>query len=423
MYSNELHQNRISAPNDIASRGKKLPILEFLVILFFAVYFLLPSVSATVNFMVSFFFAGGYLLYIGYKDAKQLALVAKFLAVVAWIAFLFFVLTDSKTISHSSSNYFLKVFFSKANQTLMTFFAVYLVYRLVSKANQKQKKFFLIFACALFAYIIFNTTAELIENPDATRSWANFEEQSENDVGTYAYIYAVPIVITALTSLLFKNKSTFLKVVLIAVIVFLFFFLTLAQYTLALLIAFVGVVLQINNNIKNQGIKILLWLLLGVLLLFLPNILEFLASKIESEQMTTRLLEIAAFFKSGDTSGYNLSSRFELYKQTVIAFFRSPIIGNRSLPFNGHATFLTLPADIGIFGAVPYFALLIACKRKVCMLLQNEQRQFIPVFICLVLMGLTNPIHSALPLSFAVWALAPMLLYMGVDKNETQVGD
>ena len=402
------------------SMGKsKLPLWEVLLLIFFAFYYLLPAVTEAVPFMVALAVAVVYLLLLFIKgDASRLA-VPLFLTGVAWISLLFLLLTDTQSISQSVENYTVKVYFSKINQMLFSFFPIFMLHRLVTGANKTQLRLCFWLLVAIVGYVIVNTTIELLVNEDATRSWANFEEQAENNVGTYAYVYAVPMIITALVSQCMRRQKMWQKLLIIALIAFLFLFLTLAQYTLALLISCAGVALQLNFSIRKTAYKVLLWLFFAVLLLFLPNILRFLAENIQSEQMQDRLTELAAFFDSGDTSGYNFNGRLTRYIETIKAFFRSPIWGNRSLPLDGHATFLTLPADVGLLGAIPFFAIIHWCVNRMKSLLPYVRKEFIPLVVCYVLMGLTNPIHSALPLSIAMWLVAPLILFYGVKTNET----
>ena len=116
-----------------------------------------------------------------------------------------------------------------------------------------------------------------------------------------------------------------------------------------------------------------------------------------------------------------------MYWQTIVAFVKSPIWGNRSLSIDGHATFLTVFADIGILGGGLFVYLYHITKKKMFLGEKREIRKvYATVFICLILMGLTNPIHSALPLAFTMWFFVPMLIERKIEKekmNEETLGN
>jgi len=143
----------------------------------------------------------------------------------------------------------------------------------------------------------------------------------------------------------------------------------------------------------------------------LPPILDFLAKHVPSKQMAIRLREIATFFSTGDANSDNLGGRLELYWKTIKAFFKSPLWGNRKLGFDGHSTFLSVFADIGIFGGIFFVSMYVLARKKINSLFTEGQiRAYRPAFVGLILIGLTNPIHSAEPLAAAVWLFVPLMI-------------
>ncbi len=412
--------NTIYASNAIKQNVQKkvqLCFAEFAIILFFTMYYLLPSFGYSFSFLIVFGLGIVYLLCIALQDTRMLKTVSAFLVSIFFISLLYYLLTDTQSISSSASNFGLKRIVSKMNQLLMMFLPMFMYVRVEKRASKKQKQFIIFLASLLFSYVIINTFAELTINPNITREWANFEAGAENNVGTYTYVYVVPIVISAITSLLYKVKKIHQKVLVIVAIIVLMMFLIMAQYTIALLVSIIGILLQVNLNIKHSYSKIILWFSLIIGLFLLPVVITAFANQIESKQMATRLLEIVDFLQSGNASGYNLSGRLELYWKTILAFLKSPIFGNRSLGFDGHATLLVFAADIGIFGCIPFYAWFAYSKKRVQSLLDEKRKQFGAVYAVLIIMGLTNPIHSAAPVLFAAWFMAPMIIKIG-DKND-----
>lgn len=398
------------------NQTQKMFIFEIILVLFFFVYSLLPVMSSIMSFMLPLFVGIGYLAILFVLEPKWRQQILVFIAAVGIIAVMYYILTDSIIVSSTASNYGVKVIMTTLNQYFMTFFPALLFVRIYTKASYTQRRFLYLVAMVMFAIVMINTFTELLTNDRATKDWSEFSTQSENNVGTYSFVYAVPMVVTALTSLLFTLKGIGKKIIIVGIIIFLFVFLLAAQYTLALLISIIGIALQLSANIKSATYKLLLWLAFASVLFLMPIILEFMSESIESEQISTRLKELAAFFGSGDASGYNLNGRMELYWKSIVAFFKSPIIGNRRLGFNPHATLLGVPADIGAFGLYLLVMLIVKSKKYISQLMGDRAKQFTPVVWCVVIMGLTNPIHSAFTALFATWLLAPMIIKIG-DKN------
>ena len=293
-------------------------------------------------------------------------------------------------------------------------------------ASKKQKTYLLWLMGGIFLYVLMNTTIELTVNKDATRAWENFDKQNRNNVGTYAYVYAVPFIMALLPYFYGQCKQGGYKLGVVALGIFLFVFLLLAQYTLAILIAGIGFMMQIIIKIKDPSYKVLICGCVILALISAPLILNFAAARVPSQQMATRLREMANFFSLGDISSDNLGTRLQLYWKAIKAFFQSPLFGNQKLGFDPHSSFLAMFADIGILGGVAFSSLYVLAKKQCNQLLSKTQQQaFMPAFVCLILMGLTNPIHSADPLVMAIWLFIPLaIMVLGKEKkNETLLGD
>lgn len=392
-------------------------IIDKIFILFFALYYILPDMSNRFNFLIPIVLGMGYMAYILFISRGSVNEVLKYFFLICFIALLYCFLTDTTTIAATASNKLFKRFISKYYQLFMMFLAVFLLKQVIDRGTLKQKKFFLAVSYLLYVYVVLITFRELAVNPNITKEWSEFAESSKNNIGNYYFVYAVPILIALCTSALLEYKKPILKILFALVIVFLFYFLLLAQYTLSVLISIIGIGLYVYNNAKTTVNKTLILLLFVFFAIAFPYIVLFAAKKVPSEQMSVRLYEIYHFFTDGDATGYNLNGRLELYKKSIVAFLKSPIWGNRSVNFDGHATFLTVLCDLGLLGGIPYFYLFRHSRKKVSSLINDPQNRFTPIYIMLVLMGLTNPIHMALPLMYAIWFVAPVSLDVFGENN------
>lgn len=397
-------------------KKNKIAWLELAFIMLFSVYYILPSVSNSMNILVPITAGLMYIVYITLKDAKAGVKIIGYLFVILFIALAYILLTDTATISKSLEAVKLKQFIATFNQYFCMYLPAVFLYRTVKKANVNQKKLMLAFTFALIIFVIIQTLQELAINPDAIRQWSMFEELDDDNIGNYYFVYSIPILLVAI-SVCLPNFNKIQVVAAVLSMVFLFYFLLKAQYTLALIITVIGLLVQLFVSLKSDFSKAMLLLAATVGAFFVPNVLEFAYTSVKSEQVSIRLKELYDFFTSGSTGGYNLNGRLTLYGKSALAFLKSPIIGNRHLDFDGHATCLTVLADTGIIGGIPFYYLLISAWKKTKLILNQEGKRYFPVYMCLLLMGFTNPIHTSLPLAITVWYIAPLLINTVYEKR------
>ncbi len=384
-------------------------IIEYFLMMFFSAYYILTSLYSSINFYIIIFVIVIYVCYLLSQEQKYIRLSIIMLSLMIITALAYTILTDTKTIAASGMMLEIKQFISKFFQFLTMYFPVVLFVRMSDVMSERQKRSMITIIGILIVYVMFQTLQELAINPNAIRQWETDAEIEDDNIGGYYFVYSIPILVATILICIEKMDS-FKKTIGVLMVVLLFYFLLRAQYTLALLISVIVVLVQLFRMIKN-GVFKLIFLFAGVLLLFfLPNLLLWFANNTDSFQMSVRFRELHAFFESGDSGGYNLNSRLTLYSKTIISFFHSPLWGNRNLDFDGHATYLTVLSDTGLIGAIPFYCLLSNAFNSVRETIGRYHKKLIPVFIGLLCMGLTNPIHSSMPLSFAVWFVAPFTI-------------
>ncbi len=397
---------------------EKLSPIEFAFIIFLFAIYLLPAFSLGSTTLLIILLA--YCILLLGIDKNIAPFVCKSLLLIAALALAYALLTDTSSIAENASNRELKRFISKLYQYLTLYFPAILFVRVNKKATQKQKMWLIIIGIAIMIYVIITTWIFLIENPNATREWTGVDEVSSENVAGYYFIYAVPIIISTVAIIFTKVKGA-AKLLTLGCIIVGIIFLVNAQYTLSILIAIIGVLIQIFRNMRSNISKVVFVFSMFLVALFLPNILEFAISRIPSYQVAVRLGEIHDFLTGQGADGYNLNGRLTLYGDTVKAFFDSPIWGNRKLDFDGHATFLTVLSDTGLIGSIPFYSLLIVVCSCIKKQISSQKAQFNVIIIMFVMMGLTNPIHASMPLGFATWFLAPLIIQMIFkedNKNE-----
>lgn len=399
---------------------RKLPMLEMVFIMLFSVYYLLPSVnSGIVHFSVPLILGLLYTIYVLFMDKKTGTKFILYIGVISILSLAYLSFTDASALANISEPVALKRFASKFYQYFCMYLPLLFFSRIMSRASRYQKKWFLLCFAVLFVYVVIQTLQLLAVEPDAIRKWEQFDELAEDNIGSYYFVYSVPVVIVILAICLPKLNK-FFKIVDIAAIVFLFYFIIKSQYTLALLISGAGLLLRLFLSIKQTFLKMIFIIIAFFAMFFVPDMLLFVAIHVESVQMATRLLEIYEFLTSGSLSGYNLSGRITLYGKSIVAFLKSPIWGNRKLEFDGHATCFTVLADTGIIGGIPFYYLLTSVNNQIKERLGENRKEYFTIFFCMLLMGFTNPIHSSLPLALTTWFIAPLAIEVVYKKEKNK---
>lgn len=178
-------------------------------------------------------------------------------------------------------------------------------------------------------YVGINTSAHLKNNPLLSRYLSTGSEIKEeflgnitySGIGDYTYFYSIVMIVLALVNYLFiKNNNKASKVVLIITIIFFALLIIQAQFTIAILLLAIFIILMILNNVlnkvKNKDIIILGILVIFLLaMIYLPNILKsvYNLEKIPNE-IRIRIEEIYNAITQNRKYGFN---RFEFKIKTV----------------------------------------------------------------------------------------------------------
>ena len=403
-------------------KQNKLPLAEFLLYVFFIYYYIMPSAFNDVPLIISLgigFLYVTYVLFFTHTNKRVSEIIMSFLGCIIFVTFCYYLLTETKTIDTSVSNYDLKRFLSKFQQLFFTFLPVLFTYRVLKHGDKKQTKILLTISALFILYVVFKTFNELSANDSATRVWTDFSSLSAKNIGTYNFVYAVSVSIPVAFALFLNTNKPKEKTGLFIYVAIGFVFLIMASYTLSLLISAILCYLALFLNTKTKFIKSVALIITPLILILLPTLLDFTATYIvPRESMAKRITEVSKYF-SGEAMGYNLNGRITLYRDTLKAFFQSPIIGNSSLHFDGHATFLTVLSDIGLLGSVPFYWLYFSSHKKIGNILgvKSQKRCFLIAFLSVFLTGCVNPIHSALPLPMVAWFIVPLATKIFIKKE------
>lgn len=400
-------ENTLSMKNQ-SQKGIKLLDIVFLMAVL--VFLLLPSVQLIVKFYtilaVAIAFVGAYTLFTGEQYPLKILMGA------FGLTLLFFALGDVSNLTDMISKFY---------YYFIMCFPALLLYWFLPKSTKNQRIFLLLFIFLLYILVLRNTYQELLINENVTRSFDNALEVNADNVGTYDFVYATAALLPFLGVLISEVNSLWKKILFAVLALFLLNFLLLAQYTIALLAAAISLMCVPILKAKKRETKLLCLILMACVLVCCPIFLKFLAERVPSEQMSIRLSEVVNFLSESDSSGYNLNGRLTLYRRALQAFAAHPLTGNRVLTFDSHSTILAVMARTGIWGILIYAYMLRKMKRKTCILI-NKSRDgwsyFTPVFVYLIIVGLTNPIHSAIITNTVVWFVTPLGFTL-LEKGES----
>lgn len=385
----------------------RLSVVEMVGVCLLAAAYLIPRAALGSTVLLGILLA--YSCYIALLDWELRPLILRIMLLTFLIGILYAVWVDDFAVAPNVANRTLKRFFAKTYQYYALYFPAILFLRVNHAGSRIQKRILLILSIGLMVYLAANTRMFLLDNPNASREWGEFENLSNQNIANYYHVIAYPILVAVAAACMVRLKPVYRMIVLIAIVMTIEFIIA-SQYTLSLLISIVGICYQIGVTIRTRVWRIIYTMVILVLAAFIPEFLRLGIRLIPSEQMTIRLGEILAFLSGQGADGYNLNGRLTLYWKSIVAFLTSPIWGNHKLDFDGHATFLTILADTGILGGIPFYYLLSSVVKQLRVTLGEHGKQIRTVILVVALTGLTNPIHASQPFGMAAWFIAPMLI-------------
>ena len=392
------------------------PWVEYVAIVFMAIFFLVPAWGTKISWYVVLAFCLAYFglsSFLFVQSSKTRWIIVGMFGLVLFTTFLFSVLAEPITIAPSSSGGFsLSFFISTLEQLFFSFFPVFLFYRMATSSSTSQERVLLLIVSVVILYVVTHSLLELAENPRLSRMNDVDMEIAQKNVANFDFVYALTGLIPVLTYCFFQIKSKMAKLLIVFSLIYLYYFIFKAQYTLSFLVSLIALFFVVYDNLPNNLIaKYLFWIVIFAIVINLPSIFTLLSTLVDSEDMVVRFDELGSFFDSGESEG-DMQSRLVLYASAVNDFLDSPIIGNYHIGYNPHSTFLTWLAYTGIVGSLPLFYLYWKTPRLVLRFLHEKHSiaAYKAVVLTLILNGLTNPIHSNNSYAMIVFFISPLVL-------------
>ena len=398
----------------------RIPSWEFILIAISTIYFIVPSVQMMVPFYAFLPIEIFYSFYLLSKRYIDTSVFAQYVLLIFFISLLYALLTDPVSIADDISYRTTKRFLSKFMQYSCMFFPLLFLKRCIMVGTQRQNTRLLGISVISMLIACQSILDLIVENSLAAREFSVEEstKDMEGFVVAYPFVYGMSFVfvLTIFLAIKIRIKNFILKCIFAILALFFLYFLLKAQFTLALLTSILSILILLMREIKRLDTFILFLCFCFPFLIILPELFRFVITALP-EVLSSRFGEVYDFYMGNSMNDdSDLLGRFALYEKSIQAFLNSPIWGNRTVDFDGHATYLMVWADLGIIGGIPIFTLLFRSKRVVSKLLGKLSFYFTPFFIHLFLNGLTNPIHASLQIYICVWFLIPLSLYAFSSK-------
>ena len=105
------------------NRNNQILTIDTIYIVFFSMYYILPSVSAKFTFLFPLALVFVYIVIGTIRNGMKLStIIVRYLFLIAFISFLYMILTDASSIAADVSDRELKRFLSKYYQMAMMFY-------------------------------------------------------------------------------------------------------------------------------------------------------------------------------------------------------------------------------------------------------------------------------------------------------------
>lgn len=404
--------------------NQNLSYVELILMIFFSARAIIPDFSLIPDLAVVGLTIG-YLAFVATRSSstEYPNNIGRFILIALFLSVLYFLLTDTKTIQQNVSNRLLKVLFAKFNQYSYQLMPFAIMYRLVLKGSSKQHRIFLIGVAIFFGLTLIATNTFLSANPGAIRSFHNtdFDSSELEGLGNFYFVYGAAALIPSLGLIYWYSQNMKAKIASVIVIIYIFSFLLKAQFSLALLIPLVCL-LYIWYIKLPQGQRRYFCFFTPIAFVVLPFFFKFVAEHVGADNdIHDRFMELyyTFTFQDSTSTAQDGVGRLTIYWDTIKAFLTSPLWGTK-IYFDPHSTFLGILTDVGLLGFVPYMMMFYFMAKNIYRYLDIEgQKSLFKVsLLFIIIMGLTNPIHSTSALQFAIWCIAPLVILEIKNKSK-----
>lgn len=271
----------------------------------------------------------------------------------------------------------------------------------------------------------------LIENPMLARLLATgsyhktIEATSARGVVSYGVVYALSLVIVVFLFLLItKKEKRVLTVALITIFVALIIF---AQFTISILMIFLGLLLIISTNnmsAKNMSLRVTIIIMVSIpVIVLFPYVLEFLVeNNVFRYEITARIQEMLMFVSGGAMKGTDMFARFSQYTSSIVAFFTSFGLGKvwfPSIVVGTHSELLDGLANYGVIYVV-FIIAFIRLYKGILNKFENPKSKYIYCIVGLIYLVISI-VNTSLwaPITLSFFVIIPFICLNELDGEKS----
>lgn len=252
----------------------------------------------------------------------------------------------------------------------------------------------------------------------------------EKGVGGFGIAYAMGALSVGLFAL-FKQmrRWNIWKFMILALLVFSFYFVTQAQFTTLLIITLIGISVTFFLNAETIAQKLKVIIITIFIISFLPMIVQLIIELYQDSTISTRL---SRMYNSlwGDGNISKLSGMRSIYQLDAFKLFlRSPIWGNNItqqpnafIHLACHSTLLAIACSTGIIGVWSYLkTFYTAFTNEIKLINPFLHRSYFSVVIYYLLFALFNPIDAITEASWIIFVIIPSLFKLYFPKKQFKI--
>ena len=284
--------------------------------------------------------------------------------------------------------------------------------------DNKNKKLFLILYLIDTLFISFNTIAQttILGNPLlprllSTGTYGN----TVKGVGSYSFIYTLPILIIAILERLRLEKKPKLRFLYIFIIIIYLITLILAKFFISYFLLFFLVLLYVfllqKKSTRNKILLIGIPLFFIIVTFVIPPILTKLGNDPNANYIVRdRANDLLLIYNGNISEGTDLPKRLDKYIISLDAITESYLIGNWDISESGqHSSWLDMIAVTGVFSIIFFYALYKIQKDNAFYGQTERLRSRKIIILYYIILGIINITLTA-GITTAIFLILPLLL-------------
>jgi hypothetical protein len=295
---------------------------------------------------------------------------------------------------------------------------IILAYFLLRNKDKTIHKLFIKMILLFTTITLILSLKVLYDYPNAIRSitWttgnAFYEKQG---LGGFGFVYSIPIIIPTLIIFIFNNKGRN-KFLYIAFLTLCIVFILKANFTLALIVSIISILLSLFFTLSGKIRFLFLMLILPFIILLIDktlisDLLINLSRKFDSYFIKNRLIDLSNIILGNNNIQ---SERLILYNKSINAFEKSPIFGififDKTYQLSEHSTMLDLLGGSGFIGTLPFILCMYEFyKKSKEYILNTKLRDALKAsWIVAIIISFINPILSTAQILFFLLIFVPL---------------